>query len=255
MNRQKFDNFGELPKWSQCVIIGKPVTIDQAKEILLKTDRFFQGSGSNDHEWDSLAWDKIGLPRWDYRKGFDSDEYEKYVERDELFKKRYGLIPLGYLENDYISTCFIYGPHGWCHPDGTIHFRDNIGKWPEWDDIYQDCRELAKAFPFLDMKVYLFNQEADCEEYYDEPKECAGGFKIKNGRVYKLKKSEYLDPHAPECDLHYENLEGLKNYINTQKKNIFGDRANLTEWDKSCGERFFSIDEFMEYFGKFFNAK
>lgn len=251
---KKFEKFGNLNKWPQCVIIGDKISIDQAREILSRTDTFFSGYGSNNDSWDEQVWDEIGLPIWD--PSFDIDDYVKYDEAMYKFRKSHRLLDLEFLNNSYISTCFIGGVHGWCHPDGTIHFWDNIGEWPSWEDIHKDCRILAKEFTFLNIKIYLFNQEGNCEEYYDYPKECVGGFKIKNGRVYLMKKSEYLDPHAPECSASYERGKfykllgsgSLENYINTQKKNIFGDRADLTVFRSSCGEQFFSIDEFKEYF-------
>ena len=258
MARQDFKNFGSLVKWPQCVIVGETVTKEQAREILLRTDGFFHGYGSNDTEWDKKIWSEIGLPIWNYYETFDIDKYQKYEHDRQCFSKKHKLLKLEYLGNNYISTCFISGPHGWCHPDGKIHFWDNIGKWPCWDGIYGDCKTLAKAFPFLNIKVYLFNQENNCEEYYDYQKKCVGGFKIKNGRVYKLKIQEFLDPHAPECYSPYngdllskiKGDESLESYINQQKTNIFGDKANVTEWRESRGERFFTIEEFREYFGK-----
>ena len=34
MSKTSFSNFGGLIKWPQCVIVGDPITIEQAKEIL-----------------------------------------------------------------------------------------------------------------------------------------------------------------------------------------------------------------------------
>lgn len=252
MSKTPFSNFGGLIKWPQCVMVGDPITAEQAKEILWRTDLFFTGLGSNQREWDEAVWNEIGLPKMEYGENYDADKWCKYCEDWNKFREEHKFLELKYLSNDYISSFFVGGTHGWCHPDGTIHFWDNIGKWPSWEEVHEDCKKLAKAFPFLNIKLYLFNQESDCEEYYDYPKECVGGFKIKGGRVYCLKKSEYLDPHAPECSAPYGNeIKGSEDYINAQKKNIFGNKADLTVFRESRGEVFFSIGEFREYFSKF----
>lgn len=62
-----------------------------------------------------------------------------------------------------VSSCFISGSHGWCHPGGTISFVDNVGKWPSVEEIKNDWEILAKAFPFLKMEITLMDKES-CEE-------------------------------------------------------------------------------------------
>lgn len=46
---------GSLPKWPQMIVTGKPVTIDQAKEIIFRTDSFLTSSdefaGGNNREF------------------------------------------------------------------------------------------------------------------------------------------------------------------------------------------------------------
>jgi hypothetical protein len=240
MTTPKFKKFGQLIKWPQCVMVGKPVTIEQAKEILSRTDMFFQGFGSNARSFDNAIWDEIGIEH-----SYQIEDLRAYYKRKYNFAKKHKLIDLEYLYNGYISNCYVGGCHGWCHPNGTIHFRDNIGKWPEWNEIYKECKTLAKAFPFLDMQVYLFNQEHDCEDMYDYPKRCVGGFKLKNGRIYLLNKNEFMDANAKETKSPYTNYF---DYMYQQKRDIFGNKADTEVFNKYHGEVFFNEEEFREYF-------
>jgi len=255
MSKPTFKRFGKLIKWPQCVIVGEKITIEQAKEILSRTDIFFHGIGSNQREFDKNIWKEIGYPAPDYSKKIEIEDWEK----EQKFKKKHKIMSLDYLHNSWISSCYIGGVHGWCNPDGTIRFWDNIGKWPEWEDVYSDCKKLAKEFPFLNFKICLYNQEGDCEEYYDYPKECVGGFKVENGKVRQLKKSEYIDPHAPETRppfgeeaLRFKEDNATRSYINNKKAEIFGENADKNINKTSWGELFFNKNEFREYFKDYY---
>jgi hypothetical protein len=68
-----------------------------------------------------------------------------------------------YVQNSWISTSFIGGPHGWCWPDGRIAYVDNVGKWPSVEAVLRDWSTLAEAFPFLDLAATLINGEC-CED-------------------------------------------------------------------------------------------
>ena len=254
----KYKNFGELIKWPQCVIVGEKVELDQAREILRRCDLFFTGSGSNHREYDEYIWKAIKRPEWDY----DNENYIDYAKRLNEWDKKYGILQLEYLYTNNISSCFIGGVHGWCHPNGEIFFNENVGKWPSWEELHSDCKTIAKAFPFLDMKVYLFNQEAFCEDlaydgkpFYNYEKKCVGGFKIKNGRVYLMKPSEFLSKDSEYCQERFKDSKEHLNYLIEQKKEIFGDDADIEMLEKDVNgflhnEIFFSIPEFIAYFDK-----
>lgn len=146
----------KLPKWSQMIVSGVSVTEDQAKDIIFRTDRFFTDtsrySGGNDREFNKF-----------YRKisGLDNvlDDYDAArAIRDEI-----GFLRLNFVENDWGSSSFVYGPSGWCHPDGTIFYRFNVGKHPMMEDLMEDWSLIAREFPFLDVHVTLMDSE-HCEE-------------------------------------------------------------------------------------------
>ena len=250
----QYENFGELIKWPQCVIVGKKVTIDQAKEILRRCDLFFYGYGSNQVKYDKKLWKLIKFPE-EYSEG---EDFQTSIKSLRDWQDKYGMLDLEYLTTDTISTCFIGGLHGWCNPNGDIFFNDNIGKWPTWEEVHEDCATIAKAFPFLDMQVYLFNQEAFCENdaWYDYEKKCVGGFKIKDGEVQLLDPSEFLSPDSEYCKARFSNNHPHVDYLIQMKKEIFGEKADIDMLKNGEGlfiynEIFFSVPEFMEYFDAF----
>ena len=251
-----FSNFGELIKWPQCVVLGKKVTVDQARDILAHTDSFFFGHYGNGRFHEPI-YKKIGLvvdvP--DYSAySIDEDKkkaFREFLKEQSNFRERNNLIVLKFLKNGWISNCYIGGVHGWCHPDGTIFDNQNIGKWPDWEDVYDDCQILASSFPYLDMKIYLFNQEHDCPEYYDYPKACVGGFEIKDGTVRLLEESEYLPGDSPLCIT--PNSTEMLQTLNSMKKELFGEGHSIDE-NSTFGttENFFSEEEFEQYFKGYF---
>ena len=257
--KNKYKSFGAITeKWPQCVIIGNKITIDQAKEVIARTDSMFVYEyGSNEREYDKCIYNIIGRPQLDYNTTIK--EYSKIINDINDFIKRNNLLELRYLTNAQIASCYIGGTHGWCHPNGTIFSNDNIGKWPSWDEIHDDCKDIAHAFPFLDMKVYIFNQEAssdeDSGEYYDYPRKCVGGFSIKNGRCRLLKESEYISPNDEKVIKH-RSLESMlfkriDNEKVQEKLEIFGDKADLDMFYRT-NELFFNIEEFKQYFDGYF---
>lgn len=242
-----YKSFGELIKWPQCVITGKKISIEQAKEILAKTDSMFvYGNDGNNREYNKAIYNLIGKPDL-----FGDDVTPDSWDKDEEFVKKNELLELDYLDNSQISSCYVYGTNGWCHPNGTIFFNKNIGKWPSWEEIHEDCKKIAHRFPFLDMKVYLFNQEwstkVDNNEYYDYPRKCVGGFSIKNGRCRLLRESEYLDPNDEMVIKHRPLFDKYNEEKAEEKREIFGDKADL-EMLQHTDELFFNIEEFKTYF-------
>lgn len=106
------------------------------------------------------------------------DEREAYYTAFEDFNRKVGRIETEYVCNSWFSSPFIGGPHGWIHPDGTIGFTDNVGKWPSVRSIYEDWKKIAKAYPQLEIKVTLMNGES-CDD-------CTSPvvtMEIKNGKI------------------------------------------------------------------------
>lgn len=175
---------GITVKWPQMLVSGTPVTTKQALEIIRRTDTFFQKDyNGNNRRW--IAWVKetVGFPKdSDLR---ESDSILDCFRKQELWRTRWGIVDTSYVNNSWVSTSFIGGPHGWCHPDGTIYFDDNVGKWPDMEAIVSDWKTLAEAFPFLDLRVALHNHES-CEDCIVGHGCIGGQILVKDGKVISL---------------------------------------------------------------------
>jgi hypothetical protein len=177
-----------LPKWPQMLTTGLPVGIAQAKEIIRRTDSFFtQWAGGNDDVWNKHVRQQLKMPSASYEK-----EFVVYDEGPERWRASWGIIETEYVRNSWVSCAFIYGAHGWCHPDGRIGFIDNVGKWPSIEAIYNDWRAIATAFPFLDIGVTLMNGE-----HNEEDKRPVVSMRIREGLV------TLVDPR--EDNVHFEH--------------------------------------------------
>lgn len=187
-----------LPKWPQMYTTGKRITEEQSKEIIRRTDSFFvNGAGGNDHKFDSKWAKAFGMRHfYDYSVPYDERktvDWKLNHNIREVWNAKWGTLGLNYCENHWISSSYIYGPYGWCHPwDGIINYVDNVGKWPSVEDIYNEWVTIAKAFPFLDIGVTLMNDE-----------HCIDGtapvvsLKVSSGEV------TLVDPH--EHDVHKDH--------------------------------------------------
>lgn len=184
-----------LPKWPALVVVGEPVTEQQAMAINVMTDRFSFCSNDRafekqihkliydvDESWGDLSdalKEKHGI----------SDFHEVWDLKEKISSK-YGALELNYMSNSRIVSSWIGGPHGWCDWDGTIGSSNyNVGKYPSVQDVYDDCVKIAEAFPFLNMKVQLMNQEAGDDE---RPLEPVIEYSIKDGEVDMYEPAEIL---------------------------------------------------------------
>lgn len=153
-----------LPKWPQMRVEGVPVSVEQAKEIIRRTDTFFSypDNAGNDADYDHRVMKKLGIPKLLNQSVVPGDIGESWEAQDR-WRKSWGFIETSYVHNTWMSSSFVFGPHGWCHPDGQISYTDNVGKWPSIQEVYDDWSILAKAFPFLNLVVFLMDRE-ECED-------------------------------------------------------------------------------------------
>jgi hypothetical protein len=195
MKKEEFFNIG-LPKWPAFVVVGKPVTREQAMEILIRTDSLC--FSSNDREFDKELKETLYKIKID-QSGFESEKgpilellgikeesesitsWKQIWDYKDKCRDEAGAISLGYLNNNRIVSSWIGGPHGWCGWDGNIGCSNyNIGKWPSVEDVYNEWTLIARAFPFLELTCQLMQHEAGPDDGEDKP---AIEFKIKSGKV------------------------------------------------------------------------
>lgn len=180
MKKMNENKYPELIKWPGFVVVGKSVSKEQAAEIILRTDHCY--FSTNDRAWDKTCKEILEYPR-------DEDDIGKWRES-------IGNIPLEYLNNSWIGSAYIGGPHGWCDWDGNIgcHY-GNVGKWPSVKDVKNDWKAIADAFPFLDLGCQLYNAEivynAEIGELGAQP---IVHFKIQDGFVGVYEPDGILKP-------------------------------------------------------------
>jgi len=161
----------DLPKWPQMIVWGESITTEQAYDIIMRTDSFLcdisEYGGGNNREWNKWAKQTLGIAAvMDMLERLyenPADRHQKQWQLDDRFKALAGIVSTSYVTNDWASSAFIFGPHGWCHPDGTIGFADNVGKWPSVQDVLEDWHHIAVAFPYLNLTATLMSGES-CEE-------------------------------------------------------------------------------------------
>jgi hypothetical protein len=177
--------YPEIPcKWPQMLTTGKSVTPEQASDIIMKTnwsygfirDRFGNNSLTKYIHLDCIKKinDKLIAQYGEYTDAFRdimNSVGQEYYAFDmtsllaEMVQTDIGNVSneLEYLTNDHIHSCFIYGNHGWCNPDGSIFFYDNIGKWPSTHEVLEEWELIASMFPYLDLNATILNGES-CEK-------------------------------------------------------------------------------------------
>lgn len=156
-----------LPKWPQMVVTGTRLREDLALEVIRRTDSWFvSGHGCNDRDGDRRLAQRFHMPHFhDYSvRHPDGFDWKAHWDRCDRWKTAWGTIETEYVRNNWIGSSFIHGPHGWCHPDGQIYYRDNVGKWPSIEEIRADWQTLLTAFPFLCLTVTLMSGES-CEDH------------------------------------------------------------------------------------------
>lgn len=170
-----------LPKWPQMLVAGDSITVEQAKNIIFATDTsltcYFMGGNDRKFEEDfkcATGYSKFETNYEDRSKMTDEEkekDKEKGIELSrarwqawEAFTQEAKFLSTEYVHNSWASCAYIYGPHGWCHPDGTISYTDNVGKWPSVEDVANDWKKIAARWPFLNVWVTLMNAE-HCEDH------------------------------------------------------------------------------------------
>lgn len=160
---------GSLPKWSQMLVTGKQVTVEQAKEIIFRTDEFLTDAttygGGNARKFNAEYRRLAGLDLLQFeRTARDGHTYTDidWDKHNEL-QERLNIVETLHAKNSWASCSYAGGPHGWCSPAGVISYSDNVGKWPSIGEIIDDWTKIAQAFPYLDLHVTLMSGES-CED-------------------------------------------------------------------------------------------
>ena len=234
-----------IEKWPICAIYGDKVSKEQADEIIRRTDAFFGGYDGNDHAWNNKAAAIVGRPDWSDFRPKDNEEatntwdewYGKYVVARDAFREKWRYIETYHLSNEWLSTCNAMGALGWCHPDGTIQYSQNIGKYPEIKEVLHDLTLIAEAFPFLHMFCTIVNHNDDYTRSEDgtfavaEQPEAVITFEVEDGEVGIL--SEALPTFDVLLAAGY-NPEAKSGRLDKKMRKL-GKKAGHDKWDYGEG--------------------
>lgn len=213
-----------LPKWPQMLTVGQPVTGEQAKEVIRRTDHFFVWPEYSGNDKAYCAWviAKLGIPA--AAVSCDPASLAQARERRAVWRQEWGLVETGYVHNDWISCSYIFGPHGWMNPDGRILFVDNVGKWPTVGEILADWTVLARAFPFVQLDSVLMDRE-----HGEEGREPVVGFHVEGGKV------EVFDP-AGEAAL-VSSMMQTGDAVEASRLFLPNEQGIPRSWIKEWGKR------------------
>lgn len=183
----------ELIKWPGIVIVGKSVSPQQAGSILIRTDAFLPNFrySTNSERLEEKLNALFGLTK-------DVVEADDYWDRLQDLRVRLGKLQLEYMSNACICSSYIGGPGGWCDWRGEIkRAGHNIGKWPCVGHVAAEWGEIANAFPYLNLKCWLFNHESGYPENLADPGAIVR-FEIANAKVevFETDPTKEVVPHV-----------------------------------------------------------
>jgi len=138
----------DLTKWPRLIVVGEPVTQEQANEILIRTQSAYLST--NDTQFAKQVTGVFGCVNVN----------SSFLE--EATTVALGILGLEYLNNSRIVSCWIGGPHGWCDWNGHIGTSNyNIGKWPSLEEVHEEWATIAAAFPYLRLRAQLIGDEGE----------------------------------------------------------------------------------------------
>lgn len=165
---------------------GRPVTEEQAFDIIRRTDNFFR------------------------------NDMDKYCLEDLVSDR-------AVLDNVWYSPNYFPHPRGWVRPDGLVGQNDITGRYPNEDEFLESVLPLKEAFPYLDLMIAItdwnefpeyvwdqldeegdeFQRAARREDYPDFPEHIVYGIWLHDDKV------ELMAPaRAREKYLEYNRLYG-----------------------------------------------
>lgn len=218
-----------LPKWPGCEVDGKSVSIEQAREILVRTGGayFFSNDYQLSSDINAIFYSAIPHPEWGDRWWEKSEEnFSEYYSRKDEYAREMGVLELEYLTNHRVCSAYVFGPNGWCNWDGVIHQRNkNIGKWPSAEEVFNEWGRIARAFPFLELTCRLLSHEAG---YHEEEPKIAVVYEVANGEV-KARMPQASDYEEGKISNRLEDSAFTSIFMGRSERGV-----SMLTWEESC---------------------
>lgn len=172
-------------KWPRLIVVGESITPAQAEQVIVRTDSGYLHC--NDRPWEKAARKIMGL--YDFMEDRDESRLDERgyilsgINQEREARTALGMLELHYLHNTQIAGAWIGGgTQGWCHWDGRVGSASwNIGKWPSVEEVTEDWKRIAAAFPFLDLRSQVASMVGD--NLLRDPR-VWGTWTIKGGEVH-----------------------------------------------------------------------
>ena len=172
-----WEEYRVMTRRPACWTRGKPVTPQQAFEIICATDDFF-----------NLAY--LGA---------------KLSEHDFIYTT---------IVSSWWFSSHFPPQYGWCRPDGRIGLDAITGRWPCGEDVIEDGTALLSAFPFLDLVGIIWSSEETTgflpEEMEADPPYVEWGFHFHNNTIELLESQTAWERF---CDCHNRYGEDPLTYM------------------------------------------
>lgn len=145
----------ELPKWPLLMVRGRNIRPEQADLVIIRTSWIGGGVHCNERKWTKKVCRAFGVTADPY----SSESWGQW----ERVAEELGVLDVQYIHNDRIATYSASGPRGWVSWGGQVFCRGMtlLSKWPTVEDVTDDWRKIAHAFPFLDLTAQLVAEELD----------------------------------------------------------------------------------------------
>lgn len=161
-------------KWPGLFASGEKVPKELASEILFRTSRW--PLCTNDHLADFQVAFWLDLITEEAKERYEkTGEFESFIysalsyEKLGSFREKYKILDLEYLGNSQIASSWIGGPHGWMDFEGNVGCSNyNVGKWPSLEELLEEAKVIAEAFPTLKVTFKFLGCEwceTDSAEY------------------------------------------------------------------------------------------
>lgn len=190
---------GIASKWPAVRIIGPDVSVENARDFILRTDRALVSfwSTGNNRDFQRAYSHFLGFQSaGDFHNigddGYDWTPYNNAQNLWNRFETALGHISVGGFASNWVHSCYVGGPDGLVSPTGKVELAKNFGKWPSEEDIERDLERLAAAFPWLSFKMALWDYPEEAEAVEELGKPATMAWELANG-TFKRVDANILD--------------------------------------------------------------